>query len=246
MTHEQKEKIESFIGEGKLREALDLLSASDVGAFRTELLSLKVQLENFERDRLKGLLLKEQEYAVHQQLTDKMIRLSDFLSSGKKGERSAFYNDIQEPTKKTEDMEPASSAMIGTIVGYLAKTLKENKSIKDFFNEFSEATVNWIRPLFIMEEGKKKELLTNLEKNPESKPRQSAVENAMQIALEDDDSNLKYLAEMYEVIKSKEKTGSKQVTNESSIGDNSSNNVVIGGIISGRDTKISINKKFGK
>ena len=102
------------------------------------------------------------------------------------------------------------------------------------------------RYIELIEQLKKKELLTNLEKNPESKPRQSAVENAIQIALEDDDSNLKYLAEMYEVIKSKEKTGSKQVTNESSIGDNSSNNVVIGGIISGRDTKISINKKFGK
>jgi hypothetical protein len=47
-------------------------------------------------------------------------------------------------------MEPVSTTtMIATVVGYLAKKLKDSKSVQDFFNDFTEASVKWIRPLFL-------------------------------------------------------------------------------------------------
>ncbi len=46
-------------------------------------------------------------------------------------------------------MEPLSTSVIlASIVGYLAKSLNEDKSIKTFFSDFSEATVKWIGILF--------------------------------------------------------------------------------------------------
>ena len=43
-------------------------------------------------------------------------------------------------------MEPIT---IAAIVGYLAKTLKDNKTFKDFTTDFTDATVRWIRPRFL-------------------------------------------------------------------------------------------------
>ncbi|WP_421797695.1 hypothetical protein [Haliscomenobacter sp.] len=47
-------------------------------------------------------------------------------------------------------MEPiTTTAMIGTIVGYLAKTIKDNKSVQDFFKDFTIASVQLLWHLFI-------------------------------------------------------------------------------------------------
>ena len=99
-------------------------------------------------------------------------------------------------------MEPISTAAIATVVGYLAKTLKENKSIKTFFSDFTEATVNWIRPIFVEGEAPK-ELLKNLQEAPDDGLNQSDVNNALQRAIRNNPDAEKMLLEMAEIIRKK-------------------------------------------
>ncbi len=104
-------------------------------------------------------------------------------------------------------MEPISTtAMISGIVGYLAKKLKDNKDINDFFKDFTHATVAWIKPLFIEDE-KPAPIISNLLVNPESKPRQDAIKNAIEIHLEENPTAEAFIKEMYAFIKSKEAKG---------------------------------------
>lgn len=99
-------------------------------------------------------------------------------------------------------MEPVTtSAMIGTVVGYLAKKFKENKAVKDFFNDFTEATVNWIRPLFLKEDDQPKELIEDLKTDPDDKLNTDAVENAIAKALKKEPNLEQHLKAMYEAIK---------------------------------------------
>ena len=85
-------------------------------------------------------------------------------------------------------MEPVTTAAaVSTVVGYLAKKIKDNKSIQSFLDDFTEATVNWIRPIFL-EDDKPKEVLRDLEAKPESTNRQEAMKNKIAIALEDNPS----------------------------------------------------------
>ncbi len=101
-------------------------------------------------------------------------------------------------------MEPVSTtAMIGTVAGYLAKTLKDNKSIQDFFKDFTDAAVAWIRPVFLQEDETPKEVLANLQQNPDSQPRQDAVKNALAIELENNPQAEQFLKEMAESIQQK-------------------------------------------
>lgn len=105
-------------------------------------------------------------------------------------------------------MEPiTTTAMIGTVVGYLAKTLKDNKSIQDFFNNFTEATVKWIRPIFLKEDEQPKEVIEKLQQKPESPAKQEAVKAAIASELEDNPTIEAMLKEMYETILAKEKQG---------------------------------------
>lgn len=105
-------------------------------------------------------------------------------------------------------MEPiTTTAMIATVVGYLAKTLKDNKSITDFFNNFTEATVNWIRPIFLKEDDQPKEVLEKLQQKPESPAKQDAVKAAIASELEDDPNAEAFLKEIYDLLKTKEAKG---------------------------------------
>ncbi len=104
-------------------------------------------------------------------------------------------------------MEPiTTTAMISGIVGYLAKKLKDNKDINDFFKDFTHATVAWIKPLFIEDE-KPTAIISKLLEKPDSEPRQNAIKNALEIHLEENPSSEKFAKEMYEFIKSKEAKG---------------------------------------
>lgn len=105
-------------------------------------------------------------------------------------------------------MEPiTTSAMIGTLTGYLAKKLRDNKSVQDFFSDFTEAAVNWIRPIFLKEDDKPKESLEILAEKPESEARQKAIASTIEVALEDNPGAKALLKEMYEIIKAKESRG---------------------------------------
>ena len=102
-------------------------------------------------------------------------------------------------------MEPLTiTALISTAVGYLAKKLKDNKSIQGFFDDFTEATVNWIKPIFIREDGTPKDVVKNLQEKPASPARQEAVKSTLAVAVEDNPQAEFMLREMLKVIQRKE------------------------------------------
>jgi len=101
-------------------------------------------------------------------------------------------------------MEPVTTtAMIGTVAGYLVKTLKDNKSVKDFFNDFTAGTVKWIRPLFLKDENQYEKIIEDLIKNPDSPAKKQIVESTIASHLEDNPTDEQQLKEMYEKIKAK-------------------------------------------
>lgn len=116
-------------------------------------------------------------------------------------------------------MEPiTTTTMIGALVGYLATTFKDNKPIKGFFADFTDATLSWIRPLFIMDDGKPKEILQQLQENPESKARQNAVKSILEISIEDNPNAAVFLKEIYAKIE-KEKGSNLSIENLKAKGD---------------------------
>ena len=101
-------------------------------------------------------------------------------------------------------MEPVTTtAMIGTVVGYLSKKLKDNKSVQDFFSDFTSAAVKWIRPLFLTDDDKPKEILQNLQNEPTEKLYAQSIENALAIAVKKDPVAESHLKSMYEVLQEK-------------------------------------------
>lgn len=105
-------------------------------------------------------------------------------------------------------MEPiTTTAMIGTIVGYLAKTIKDNKSVQDFFKDFTTASVGWLRPLFIKGDNEYEKIIADLSKNPDSAIKQDQVKTAIASHLEDNPDDEAFLKEMYEALQAKGGTG---------------------------------------
>lgn len=97
--------------------------------------------------------------------------------------------------------------MIGGIVSFLGTKLAKDKSINSFFSEFTAATVDWIKPLFLKADGTEKEVIKNLKEKPESVARKKAVESTFEMALEDDESAEKYIKEMFEKLSQTEEGG---------------------------------------
>jgi len=105
-------------------------------------------------------------------------------------------------------MEPlTTSAMITSIVAYLGGRLSKENSINNFISEFSEATVNWVKPLFLKEDETEKEIIKNLKEKPESEARKDAVESAIKVGLEDSPEAKDYIKEIFEKISSTEEDG---------------------------------------
>jgi hypothetical protein len=92
---------------------------------------------------------------------------------------------------------------IATVVGYLVKKLKDNKSVQDFFSDFTEGTVNWIKPYFVTKDEAPKEIIQALATNPESKAKQKSVIAAIEGAIEDEPNNEQLLKEMVAIIEKK-------------------------------------------
>lgn len=122
-------------------------------------------------------------------------------------------------------MDPVS-ASIGGFVWYLAKKIKDKKEFKDFASDFTKASINELRHLFLMPDDTPTDLLQKLQQNPDSEARRKAIESAIEIEVEDKPELGKVLQEMHEVIKKKENQGqTNTITN--------SNNVNTGTINSG-------------
>lgn len=127
-------------------------------------------------------------------------------------------------------MEPlTTTAMIGGIVTFLGKKLSENKSINNFLSEFTEATVNWIKPIFLNKDGREKEIIRNLKEKPESPARKKAVETAIEIGLEDKPkAAAEAINEIFEKIRKTEEGGEivYNIINSNSIIGNVVGNVI--------------------
>jgi len=84
-------------------------------------------------------------------------------------------------------MEPVTS-LISAAVSYMVETISGAKSFKDFIEDFSNATIDWIRPIFLTDEEKPKEVLADLQKEPNDKLNIQAAENAIAKAIRDEPS----------------------------------------------------------
>lgn len=102
-------------------------------------------------------------------------------------------------------MEPITTTAIATVVTYLAGKLKENQSVKSFFDDFTEATVNWIRPIFLKEDGTEKSAIQALKEDPDNPTNQGVVQGLIVDKIEDNPAAEKWLLEMAKIIA--EKTG---------------------------------------
>lgn len=132
-------------------------------------------------------------------------------------------------------MEPVTTtAMIGTIVGYLAKTLRENKPVKAFFNDFTGASVKWIRPIFLKDDEAPKDIIEDLKEDPDDKLNTDAVENAIAKALKKEPDLEQHLKTMYEQLQEKAKT-------DKSISIINSKNVVTGTVKAGGNVIVGDN-----
>ncbi len=137
-------------------------------------------------------------------------------------------------------MEPiTSAAAIAAIVTYLAKKLKDDKSISGFLSDFTEASVNWIRPIFLKEDGTEEKIVQKLKESPESEIKQNAVKVAIASELEDNPDAEKWLQEMAKIIK--EKKGENQPVSIIN-----SKNVVTGTVKAGGSIIIGDNNNASK
>ncbi|MEA5258079.1 hypothetical protein VB264_09805 [Arcicella aquatica] len=114
-------------------------------------------------------------------------------------------------------MEPITATALTSIVTYLATKLKENQSVKTFFDDFTEATVNWIRPIFLKEDGSEEKIIQKLKENPDSQAKQDTIKAAIASEIEDNPEAEKWLLEMVKIIA--EKTGNTTTNTMTVTGD---------------------------
>jgi hypothetical protein len=124
-----------------------------------------------------------------------------------------------------------SAAMIGGIVTYVGTQLAKNESLRDFFNGLTTETVNWIKPLFLKEDGTLQKEVQKLKDNPTDTKKQR-VELLLQDELEDNSKAEKYIKEIFEKM-SKTEDGGKIVTTITN-----SKNVVTGTITAGGNVNV--------
>lgn len=148
-------------------------------------------------------------------------------------------------------MPITTTAMIGAVVGYLAKKMKDNQSIHDFFTDFTEASVKWVRPIFLTDDAKPKEILTDLQEAPSDKLNTDAVENALAKILKKDPAMEKSLREMYETILKKApemvKTNTVNVTgNDNKVYTDINNSTITDNSVKGNQTTYKTDRSHGK
>jgi hypothetical protein len=120
-------------------------------------------------------------------------------------------------------MDITTAEAVTAVATYLGTKLSENRSIQDFFSDFTEATVNWIKPIFITEDGAPTKVVSDFSNNPTSTPRLDAVKNSISIALEDNPGSEAFLLEMFKVIQEKQPAivqGNNITQHHSGSGDN--------------------------
>ena len=125
-------------------------------------------------------------------------------------------------------MEPVTTTvMIGGIVAYLGKQLAQNKSLSNLVSKCTDATVNWTRKLFGMNNDQRPEPMKKLIENPDSEAKKSVVEGMILSELEDDPNVEKYIKDIFEQIKQTAE-GAKIIKNIVNAPINAGGNVIVG------------------
>ena len=122
----------------------------------------------------------------------------------------------------------STSVMIGAIVTYMGNKLAKNESVNSFFDDFSEATVNWIKPLFIEEDDKPTRSFEKFKANPNSESKQKLLQVTLESELEDNPEAEAYIKEIFEKISQSEE-GKEIINNISNSKNVSTGNVNTGG-----------------
>ena len=110
-------------------------------------------------------------------------------------------------------MEP-TSALIGTFVGYLAKYLKERKNFKEFIGEFTDATISWIKPLFLKEDNEPTKEIEDLQKNPDDDLNKADVTTKLAKFFRDNPSNLPLLEDALNQLHEKDSGMARKVVTQ--------------------------------
>ena len=76
-------------------------------------------------------------------------------------------------------------SIISEIAKAIASQLSVNKPFKQFINEFSEATVKWIKPLFLTEDDTPKEVVLDLQSAPDDMLNIQGIQLVLKKALRD-------------------------------------------------------------
>lgn len=118
-------------------------------------------------------------------------------------------------------MEPiTTTALISTAIGYLSKSLLSNKPFKDFTNEFSQAAIDWIKPIFLKEDNTSKEVLSDLEKSPEDNINIQAAEIALAKEIRNNPKHLENLKLLISEIEEKDKEFVQKSNSQTILGNN--------------------------
>ena len=89
--------------------------------------------------------------------------------------------------------------MLPKIIKYLAPFFSESDSFKKFKSDFGDATIDWIRPLFLKDDGTPTEEAIDMANNPSDKYNRQALEAKLvklSRKLENGDQLLKELEEL--------------------------------------------------
>lgn len=117
-----------------------------------------------------------------------------------------------------------TKTLISTVIGYMTKSLKTSNSFKKFTEDFSAATINWIRPIFLEEDNSQKEVLTDLLQQPNDVLNIQAAENAIAKAIRNEPKLKENLKSMVRAIEGKTKRITKK-TNTQTISGNKNINI---------------------
>lgn len=128
------------------------------------------------------------------------------------------------------------------IVGQLAKHLKEDKTVNSFFDDFTAATVEWLRPLFLVEEDKPTSAVKKLINGPESTTKQELLKAIILAEIEDEPLLEQKSITLAEQIRSKDAAEGLSA-NSQRLGKNNKGNILMQDFKAGGAIKVNINKR---
>jgi len=108
-------------------------------------------------------------------------------------------------------MEPVTlTVMISSFVAYLGSKIQNNEPISKFISDFSQATIDWIKPIFLKEDGSETDISLEFSKKPDSPIRRRALESAIEMKLEDEPEGKLFIEEIFQSL-SKKDDGQKAI-----------------------------------